>query len=210
MEKIQTWKEISPAELHQWLDQGRNVTVIDPFPLQRYEQQHIPGAKNVCVYQVSFPHDLKEVVPDLKQEVVIYSATEMTREGTTAAEKMGRIGYQNITLLKGGLAAWVGAGYALEGKEPMRKEEEGPLFPMKDAVFQLDTEVSVIEWAGRNPNVKHDGTLSLSKGQLTVQGGEVGGSFEIDMTSIKNRNLEGDALQPILVDHLLSDDFFFV
>ena len=210
MEKNQRWNEISAQELKKWLEQGRDVTVIDPFPLQQYEQQHIPGAKNVCVYQVSFPQDLKEVVPDLQQEVVIYSATDLTREGTTAAEKMERMGYQNITLLKGGLASWVGAGYPMEGKEPMRKEDEGPIFAMKDALYHVDTGMSVIEWAGRNPNGKHQGTLKLSKGQLTVKGGEVGGSFEIDMTSIKNRDLEGDALQPILVAHLLSDDFFFV
>ena len=193
MEKTQTWKEISTTELQHWLDQGRDVTVIDPFPLEQYEQQHIPGAKNVCVYQVSFPQDLKEVVPDLKQEIVIYSATEMTREGTTAAEKMSRMGYQNIFLLKGGQAGWIDAGYPLEGKEPMSREDEGPFFAMEDALYHVDTGMSVIEWAGRNPNGKHQGTLNLSKGQLTVQGGEVGGSFEIDMTSIKNRDLEGDA-----------------
>ena len=30
------------------------------------------------------------------------------------------------------------------------------------------------------------------------------------MTSIKNINLEGDELQPVLISHLKSDDFFFV
>jgi polyisoprenoid-binding protein YceI len=35
------------------------------------------------------------------------------------------------------------------------------------------------------------------------------GEFEIDMNSIQNINLEGDELQPILVNHLKSDDFFF-
>jgi hypothetical protein len=88
MNMTQTWKEISASELHHWLGQGRDVTVVDPFPLEQYDQQHIPRAKNVCVYQVSFPQDLKDVVPDLEQEVVIDRATEMTREGTTAAEKV--------------------------------------------------------------------------------------------------------------------------
>jgi polyisoprenoid-binding protein YceI len=36
------------------------------------------------------------------------------------------------------------------------------------------------------------------------------GTFEIDMDSIENINLEGDELQPVLVSHLKSDDFFLV
>ena len=36
------------------------------------------------------------------------------------------------------------------------------------------------------------------------------GAVEIDMDSIENINLEGDELQPVLVSHLKSDDFFLV
>jgi polyisoprenoid-binding protein YceI len=36
------------------------------------------------------------------------------------------------------------------------------------------------------------------------------GVVEIDMDSIENINLEGDELQPVLVSHLKSDDFFLV
>jgi polyisoprenoid-binding protein YceI len=123
MEKVRTWREVGSSELQQWQALGRNIVLIDPFPLEQYERRHIP---------------------------------------------------------------------------------------LKDAVYQVDTEMSEIEWAGRNPNVKHNGTIKLSNGQITMRDGEGGGSFEIDMTSIKNKNLEGDPLQPVLVTHLMSDDFFFV
>jgi len=74
----------------------------------------------------------------------------------------------------------------------------------------VDSSLSLIEWAGRNPNVKHHGTLQLSDGLLTVKDRKVTGSFTIDMRTIRNINLEGDEWQPVLLAHLASDDFFFV
>ena len=57
---------------------------------------------------------------------------------------------------------------------------------------------------------KHFGTLRLAKGDVRVEGEIITGDFDIDMSSIVNTNLEGDELQPILIAHLKSDDFFFV
>jgi polyisoprenoid-binding protein YceI len=74
----------------------------------------------------------------------------------------------------------------------------------------VDCSSSLIEWAGRNPNVKHHGTLQLSEGFLVVKNRTVTGSFTIDMRSIRNINLEGDEWQAVLLAHLASDDFFFV
>jgi polyisoprenoid-binding protein YceI len=91
----------------------------------------------------------------------------------------------------------------------MKPEPEGPI-PFGDKTYKADLEQSVIEWTGRNPNTKHHGTVQLSKGAILVNNGQIGGTFEIDMKSIKNINLEGDPLQPVLVSHLKSDDFFFV
>ncbi|MBW2286172.1 MAG: YceI family protein [Deltaproteobacteria bacterium] len=74
----------------------------------------------------------------------------------------------------------------------------------------MDADQSIIEWAGRNPNTRHTGTVSVSKGDINVKDGAIQGGIDIDMTSIRNINLEGDPLQPVLVSHLESDDFFFV
>ncbi|MBI4772778.1 MAG: YceI family protein [Deltaproteobacteria bacterium] len=50
----------------------------------------------------------------------------------------------------------------------------------------------------------------MSKGEFRVRDSVIEGDFEIDMRSIKNVDLEGDDLQPVLIEHLKSDDFFFV
>jgi polyisoprenoid-binding protein YceI len=76
--------------------------------------------------------------------------------------------------------------------------------------FQVDAEQSIIEWFGRNPNTKHFGTVRISNGQIQIENGNMTGAVEIDMDSIENINLQGDELQPVLVSHLKSDDFFLV
>jgi polyisoprenoid-binding protein YceI len=78
-----------------------------------------------------------------------------------------------------------------------------------DGAYRVDIDRSLIEWAGRNPNTKHDGSIGLASGTITVRDGRPTGAFTIDMTRIENRSLAGDDLQPVLIDHLMSDDFFF-
>jgi len=50
----------------------------------------------------------------------------------------------------------------------------------------------------------------LYSGEIGIRDGKIEGAFEIDMTSIKDIDLDGDPLQPNLVAHLMSEDFFFV
>jgi polyisoprenoid-binding protein YceI len=73
----------------------------------------------------------------------------------------------------------------------------------------VDPEKSVIEWAGRNPNTRHHGSVRISNGEIRVKDGAVTGDFTVDMESIENFSLQGDELQPVLIAHLRSDDFFF-
>lgn len=131
-------------------------------------------------------------------------------DAVTAAEKLIRAGYTKVIALDGGLALWREAGYPLEGEQVQEVEVPEDRLQIEDGNYKVNTDESVIEWTGRNPNTKHYGTLQLSKGEITVNDGIIGGSFDIDMKSIKNMNLEGDELQPVLISHLMSDDFFFV
>ncbi len=75
---------------------------------------------------------------------------------------------------------------------------------------QVNVEESVLEWTGRNPNKKHYGTLPLMKGKMAIRGKDINGLFEFDMSRIRNTDLSGDESQPVLLSHLMSDDFFFV
>ncbi|WP_165731896.1 YceI family protein [Polaribacter sp. 20A6] len=76
----------------------------------------------------------------------------------------------------------------------------------------VDTSVSVLNWAGSKPGGAHNGTVALKSGGLLVEEGKLtNGEFVIDMTKIVNLDIpadkEGNAK---LVGHLTSADFFDV
>ncbi|WP_034889104.1 YceI family protein [Gillisia sp. Hel_I_29] len=73
---------------------------------------------------------------------------------------------------------------------------------------QIDVKSSTVVWTGKKVTGEHSGTLQFKEGHLMVEDGKlVGGEFTIDMTSLKNTDLEGESKQK-LEGHLKSEDFF--
>jgi len=182
--------------------------LVDTLTADHFAKVHLPGALNACVFEVVFPVKIQELVKDRAQRVIVYGSSGASRDAIAAAEKLGRLGYQNVAVLAGGMKAWRDAGYPLEGEDPSAVDEAAPL-RFEKRIYVVDTERSLIEWTGRNPSTAHYGNLRLTKGELQVVDGVLSGSFEMDIRSINNLNLEGDELQPVLIAHLLSDDFLF-
>ena len=76
------------------------------------------------------------------------------------------------------------------------------------ATYKVDTNASTIVWTGYKVTGQHTGTVKVQNGNLLLDNGVLtGGSFDIDMTSIKDTDLEGEWADK-LVGHLKSDDFF--
>lgn len=76
--------------------------------------------------------------------------------------------------------------------------------------FSVDTEASEITWKAYKVTGSHEGTLAIKDGQLDFKDGQLtGGSFEIDMNSIKVTDLDGQGAAK-LEGHLKSPDFFGV
>ncbi len=83
------------------------------------------------------------------------------------------------------------------------------VFPVKlDGTYKVDPQKSEVDWKGEKVTGKHNGQIQIENGALEFANGELkGGNFEIDMTSITNKDLEGE-YNTKLVNHLKSDDFF--
>jgi membrane protein DedA with SNARE-associated domain/rhodanese-related sulfurtransferase len=103
-------RRISPALLQMKLDEGDKVAVID---LLNYEADErvtaaIPGALRVD------PTRLREapklIVPE-GVDVVLYCSTKNEFASARVAESLGKMGFADVWVLEGGLAAWV-----LEGR----------------------------------------------------------------------------------------------
>jgi polyisoprenoid-binding protein YceI len=83
-------------------------------------------------------------------------------------------------------------------------------FTMPITTVKVDTQASYITWKGYKVTGQHYGKVKLKNGSLNFEGAKlVGGSFEMDMTSITNEDLQGGGATK-LVGHLKSEDFFGV
>ena len=75
-------------------------------------------------------------------------------------------------------------------------------------LMTVNTANSTISWTGSKIGGDHMGTLKLSNGTVSVKDGQVtGGSFTIDMNSLKNTDLPAEK-QGDLEGHLKNEDFF--
>ena len=210
MKKNTMDKRLQPKDLKQWMDKGRSFMLVDTLPKEIYDKRRLPGALNACVYEVTFPEQVAAITQDKDREIVLYGSRARSRDAFTAAEKLSRLGYKKVFVLDGGVEGWLRAGHPLEGEDVYPPERLAPAMRLEDHIYAVNTEESVIGWTGRNPNKRHYGTLKLSVGEIRVKNGAIDGAFDIDMTSMKNEDLAGDPLQPVLIAHLMSDDFFFV
>lgn len=208
MDETKATSNITINDLKTMMESGPKPLLLDTLPPARYQQRHIADAENTCVFEVNFLEQVAALSTDKNRSIVVYGCNEQTHDAGTAADKLLRAGYTQVSVLGGGLTAWQAAGYSLEGDST--DEVELPTARLADGTYQIDTEASVIEWAGRNPNSTHWGTLQFSAGEVQIEAGQISGDFTIDMNSIENVNLAGNELQPVLESHLKSDDFFFV
>ena len=191
------------------LSEKSDIVLIDLLPPEHFGKVHIPSAKNACVFFVSFLDDLAAVVPDKQTSVVVYGSSIRSQDVTMALEKLDRAGYEQVSFLKGGLEAWRGVGYDIEGEVTDQQDDPQTTVTLPDGQYMVDPEASQVEWTGRNPNSRHIGTVDIATGVISINYGQITGAVEIDMNTIHNINLEGDELQPVLEAHLRSDDFFF-
>ncbi len=203
----QAVERFSVKEVEVFLKEGKGV-LIDTLPAGHYQARHIPGAMNACVYDVTFLDEVAGLVPDKNTPVALYGAGEKSFDSMAAAEKIARAGYEDIAVFVGGLDAWREHRREREGMAPDETDLPQPSLELEPREYRLVPEESIIKWTGRNDNGGHTGILKLSDGNLDATG-DPAGEFSIDMTSLKNVNLEGDELQPVLEAHLKSDDFFF-
>jgi len=204
-----TFNRISGRDLKERLRQDDPPLLVDTLSDDHFQLVHLPGAQNACVFQVTFLDRMAELVPDKEAAIVVYGSRAETMDAESAAGKLVRAGYARVALLEGGLAAWRQAGYPLEGATPSATDTSPREPIIERRRYTVDTANSIVQWVGRNPNTHHSGSLRLSEGFMDTRQDGVSGRFVIDLASIENTSLAGDPNQPVLIAHLLSDDFFW-
>ncbi|NNG00138.1 MAG: hypothetical protein HKM93_12210 [Desulfobacteraceae bacterium] len=201
---------ISIETLADWKRNKQAFHLIDTLPEENYQSVHIPGAINACVYEVNFMKKIRELLPDPLEGVVLYGNGGKSMDAITAAGKLNRQGYRKVFVFTGGLRQWCTAGYEVIGEAISVSDDREPAYVLEEGRYHVETAESRISWTGRNANGAHTGTMEIAEGEVNAYNGEIAGVMDVDMTSISNIDLEGDEYQPVLIDHLESDDFFFI
>ncbi len=200
---------VAASDLKTLLTEKPETVLIDLLSQEHFTGRHIPGAKNACVFQVSFLDDLAVAALDKQVPIVVYGASPNSQDAATALEKLDRAGYENVTFLEGGLEEWRRAGYDLEGETPDQQDDPQTTVTLPDGQYTVDADASQVEWAGRNPHSRHIGKVDIAHGVIDIKDKTITGTVEIDMNTIHNIDLEDDEYHPVLEAHLRSDDFFF-
>jgi rhodanese-related sulfurtransferase len=199
--------QISREELASLLAGPNRPLVLDVLPEEEYKAMHIPGAKNACVFNVTFLDDVKKLAPDTSKSLVLYGSSSRDLASATAAQKLVAVGYTQVVDYRGGLEDWRAAERPIEENPSAAKGD----FKLRDGIHQINVEKSRIEWTGRNLMSAHCGTIKLLAGQIEVLAARpIRGGFTLDMNSIENSDIQDSTMRQILIRHLKSDDFFDV
>ncbi|MEM9283335.1 MAG: YceI family protein [Verrucomicrobiota bacterium] len=193
---------MNPTELPNLSDyQLLDVRLADDF-----QAAHLEGAKNNCVFEVTFGDRLAETAPFAEMTTVVYGAHDKSHEANAAAEKLHRLGYTDVRILEGGIEGAQTSGL------PIVEGTQLPALPSApDGRLEIDVEASSVEWLGRNLVNKHWGKAPIESGYLNFKTGELtGGEIVIDLLGLTSDDLAGSDLHDVLIAHLHNDDFFDV
>ena len=103
---------IDARALHERLERGDAIVLLDARRTEEYEREHLPGALGAMSDHII--EWAPSLVPDRDAEVVTYCRGVDCRRRLRAAERLEGLGYTNVTQFAGGVEEWVAAGYPLE------------------------------------------------------------------------------------------------
>ncbi len=194
---------MTAPELQAQLQSASPPALLHVLPPEVFAAARIAGSRNACIYETAFPDHIAQLALDPAAPLVVYGAGEGSLDATTAAERLGALGFTRVEIFPGGLAEWRAAGLPLEGDGQL------PQPPACTGTYAVDTQESVIRWTGRNLFNHHSGTVRLAGGEIVVRDSQlVSARFTIAMTTIACEDLADSALNAMLLAHLRTADFF--
>jgi len=86
-----------------------------------------------------------------------------------------------------------------------------PSLLIANDTLYVNVDKSRIHWTGKKVTGEHSGTVDISSSFIVMERDSIiGGEFIIDMSTIKNTDIESPEWQRKLELHLMNEDFFYV
>lgn len=104
-------RTVSRQDLSARLRNGGPI-LVEALPAKYFNEGHLPGAININHDEIRVK--ATRLLPDKASEIVVYCASTTCTNSDKAAAQLESLGYQNVSVFKGGKADWVDAGLSLE------------------------------------------------------------------------------------------------
>jgi rhodanese-related sulfurtransferase len=105
-------KTISTQEVRQLLDNERPVQIWNVLTDEWFKGENISGSRRVPLDKVG--SEVRGTNLPKNTEIVVYCGGPKCPLSRMAAEKLVKLGYQNVRAYEGGLEEWKAAGLSLE------------------------------------------------------------------------------------------------
>lgn len=106
-----TWKELSPQEVHQMISDGADMVLVNTMSFLEYRDHTIGGS--VCLPAPYFAEMAFKVLPNKDQLIIFYCESASCKRSYRAGQSALEMGYTNVAILAGGMPAWKQEGFEI-------------------------------------------------------------------------------------------------
>ena len=112
--------EVAPAQACEALSRGDVHLIVDVREPEEYRERHVPDAVNIPRGVLELRADPASPSADAalcegrERQVLVYCTRGPGARSLLAAQTLASMGYENVTVLQGGLVAWSEAGLPVE------------------------------------------------------------------------------------------------
>jgi len=104
---------ISAEELKRKLDSGEDFELVHVLSEKQFRKEHIPKSVNIPLEEIGRrQHELDE-----DKDIVLYCKNFDCEASPKAAEKLEKLGFDNVIDYEGGIEDWKEKGYPLESSK---------------------------------------------------------------------------------------------
>lgn len=106
-------QEIDRNQVKEMIDNEGDLTIVEVLGEQQFNKFHLPGAINVPLGE-DFDEKIQNTVSAKSSPVIVYCMDEACDASPKAAERMERLGYQQVYDYTAGKMDWQQAGLPTE------------------------------------------------------------------------------------------------
>ena len=104
---------VSRESLLAKMEGGEEFVLVDALPPMTFAMSHLPGAVNLT--PEGCERWAARRIPEKTTEVVVYCQNPQCESSVDVANRLLRLGYENVSHYPGGKSDWAAGGLPLEG-----------------------------------------------------------------------------------------------